>query len=622
MTDHPFRVALVSMPFAAVTRPSLGLSLLRGSLEARGIPCDIHYLNLSFAAALGFASYTTIAELSPPEALLADWIFSPGVHGYVRNEEAYLKAVLSGIGGRRLGHSLLLKAFEARDAVQGFCRDTMRRIDWSHYAVVGFSTSLQQTCSSLALAMRIKADHPHIWIVLGGANCEGEMGPSLAEAYDFVDYVCSGEADDVFPQLVDRLRHRQVATQLPGVSGRGGADLRMSSCGNAVRDLDRLPYPSYVDYFAQLRDASLDCEFEPAVPFEASRGCWWAASRPCAFCGLNGLRAGYRMKSPGRAVDELQFLSRAYGHNVMFVDNVLHRQQIDTLFPMVTERKLNLRIHCEVRPDLSKAQLRSLASAGVVHVQPGIESLRSSTLKLLGKGTIALTNVQFLKWCKELRIGAAWNLLRHVPGERCAGCRSTVALVPRLAHLDPPQSVRRVRIDRFSRYHSSPREYGITRLRPARAYKYVYPFDAALLKRLAYYFEWDSAVCVSGAAEEKLERRVAAWQQDRAAALTATIRDGALLVSDCRRAGVIREWQAPAPAGSIYGYCDEIRTRRAILDRFAGDDHPERAMQVTALLSEFVQRGLALRDEDSYLALATVIDPAGLLASDETPAAW
>jgi len=42
-----YRVALVSMPFAAIDYPSLALGLFKSRLDREGIPCDIHYLNIS-----------------------------------------------------------------------------------------------------------------------------------------------------------------------------------------------------------------------------------------------------------------------------------------------------------------------------------------------------------------------------------------------------------------------------------------------------------------------------------------------------------------------------------------------------------------------------------------------
>ena len=63
--------------------------------------------------------------------------------------------------------------------------------------VVGFSSSFAQHAASLAIARRVKAFRPDAAIVLGGANCFGEMGEETLAAFPEFDYGVSGEGDDV-----------------------------------------------------------------------------------------------------------------------------------------------------------------------------------------------------------------------------------------------------------------------------------------------------------------------------------------------------------------------------------------------------------------------------------------
>jgi len=54
----------------------------------------------------------------------------------------------------------------------------------------------------------------------------------------------------------------------------------------------------------------------------------------------------------------------------------------------------------EVKANLTRVQVSALRAAGVTRIQPGIESLSDHVLKLIGKGTCGLRNVQLLKWCR------------------------------------------------------------------------------------------------------------------------------------------------------------------------------------------------------------------------------
>jgi radical SAM superfamily enzyme YgiQ (UPF0313 family) len=181
-----------------------------------------------------------------------------------------------------------------RDLVGRFLDDCMASIPWDDYAVVGFTSTFEQNIASLALAKRVKAVHPRIATVFGGSNWEGEMGEELHRQFPFVDYVCSGEADESFPALAALLLAGDLegATIPPGVVYR--KDGRTVSTGRAapVRNLDALPIPDFSDFFADRSQSSAAAMFvDPTVLVETSRGCWWGDKSHCTFCGMNGANA-------------------------------------------------------------------------------------------------------------------------------------------------------------------------------------------------------------------------------------------------------------------------------------------------------------------------------------------
>jgi radical SAM superfamily enzyme YgiQ (UPF0313 family) len=83
--------------------------------------------------------------------------------------------------------------------------DCLSAVPWEQYNVIGFSSMGQQNVASLALAKHIKGAWPDKVIVFGGPNCQGEMGLELHRQFPFVDVVCRGEGDLLFPALVERL---------------------------------------------------------------------------------------------------------------------------------------------------------------------------------------------------------------------------------------------------------------------------------------------------------------------------------------------------------------------------------------------------------------------------------
>src|SRR5678815_3638378 len=144
-------------------------------------------------------------------------------------------------------------------------------------------------------------------------------------------------------------------------------------------------------------------------------------------------------------------------------------------------------IFYEVKANIDEEVVAAMAAAGVRKIQPGIESLASSTLKLMKKGSTAFVNLRLLKACVKHKVRPQWNLLVGFPGEGADVYSKYVRDLPRLAHLCPPDGTFPVRFDRYSPYFVKAAEYQLD-LRPLDYYRMTYPFDEGALSRLAYYF--------------------------------------------------------------------------------------------------------------------------------------
>ena len=95
--DSRLSVLLVSMPFAARDRPSLGLSSLKARLSQRDVACDVAYLDLAFARRLGEEDYDAILDGLPFAALAGEWVFTECLYGSCApSPGAYVDDVLRG----------------------------------------------------------------------------------------------------------------------------------------------------------------------------------------------------------------------------------------------------------------------------------------------------------------------------------------------------------------------------------------------------------------------------------------------------------------------------------------------------------------------------------------------
>ena len=605
------KVALVTMPFADFTTPSLGISLLQAELRRERIPCDLLYLNLPFASRIGCASYMRLGVDAPTSCLSGEWLFAAELFGAdPQRDRAYIETVLKGKHRDYFHSRLVRRLLEVRSCVRQYIDECLGRVSWAQYDVVGFTSSFQQNLASLALAKRVKEAFPRVKIILGGANCEGEMGIELHRQFPFVDFVCSGEGDRAFPELI----HRLVAGGDPSIAGiisRAGSETVVPrEVVSPIFELDDLPYPCYDDYFEQAENVSFNRQFKPSIPFETSRGCWWGAKMHCTFCGLNGATMTYRSKSPQRALDELLFLGREYGTQIVAVDNILDMKYLDSFFPRVAAQKRRFTFHYETKVNLTKNQMHVLRSAGVTHLQPGIESLSTSVLKLMKKGCNRLQNVQFLKWSKQMGIDVDWNLLYGFPGESPSEYLEMARIIPFLTHLKPPTGCAKLRVDRFSPYFARPEEFGLERVRPLKVYSFLYPFETETLAKLAYYFEFDHPQADS--AEEYARptiEKVKAWQSARSrGSLKGIFRNDSLEIVDNRKRGKKLTTVLQEPLSTAYIFCDQSRAFPEIKAHLSPWLTPEgfTAAWLEQSLDDLVSRGLMLKDGKSYLSLATL----------------
>lgn len=388
--DRParsLRVALVNMPFALAGRPSIQCGILKAVLERDGHSVDVFYLNLELAAILGAKTYREIAGVRTDQ-LLGEWLFGVAAFDRRSDESAYraacpsIEETCAALGWEfdelcRLRNEVLPAQIDQWHAT----------IDWSSYAAVGFTSTFEQNVAALALARRIKERTPEVVTIFGGANFDGEMGPEYLRAIPWIDYAVVGEGDVALPALVKRLGQGEVGAGIPGAVGRSDGAAADNGPGTSVDNLDRLPDPNYDEYFATLfrlgADRVLDNDL-PRLLFESARGCWWGQKHHCTFCGLNNNTMAFRAKSPQRVLDELARLSDRYKLiSLEAVDNIMDMRYLDEVCRPLAEEHHDYQIFYEVKANLTREQLRTMRRAGVVSIQPGIESLSSHVLQLM-----------------------------------------------------------------------------------------------------------------------------------------------------------------------------------------------------------------------------------------------
>ena len=603
------RVLLLIMPFLTLRRPHLGVALLKAGLNRKGMDCDVRYFNFRFAEIIGAAVYERVAENSPAHQMPGEFIFTPALFGEdVRPFSDFTDSVAGYI--RPYPPELLRQMERARNLSPLFIQECANQIDLSRYDIVGLTSTFQQNIATLAMAQELKRRAPHVVTVCGGSNFEGEMGIELHRQFPFVDIVCSGEADHVFPELVRRLRANEPLHDLGGVTFRENGNTVVSSAQQTfVTNLNELPYPDHSDYFRDFHASNVHELVTPEVTMETSRGCWWGQKHHCTFCGLNGLGMTYRSKSPDRAYEEISYLLATYGNRDIFnTDNIVDMRYFKELFPRLEAEGIQLQLFYETKANLKKSQLWALRRIGSKEFQPGIESLSSHVLTLMDKGVKGIQNVQLLRWSKEMGFDISWNIICGFPGETPEDYRQITEWVARIPHLQPPLVVTRFRLDRFSPMFSNPQKYGILNLRSSPGQRLCYPFEEESLQRMAYFLDCDPPTSPETMRETNIMwRSVDHWKQVHGqSTLTAEVTSSSLIIRDRRFGYPESDYRYDGLARRIYLAADSVHTESALLQSVLGDaaDDPTEAERVHVILEEFVARDLMLKEDNFYLSLA------------------
>ena len=605
------------MPFAAVERPSLGLGLLSATLKQQGLNNRVLYPNLEFAQRVGLARYRLL-ELTRNDDLVGEWVFAPAAF---RQETPtaphFWDGVDLGPASQRLGsRPELVAAFhDLRNEAEAWLESLAQRIALAPPRILGASSMFQQHCASLALLRRVKELAPQVLTILGGPNCDGDMGRATFAAFDWLDCVVCGEADDIVVPVFSQLLKAEPRPLPPGVLLRhsdgceGQRDL--------IRNLDALPIPSFDDYFKALTDSPIHSQVKAGLLIESSRGCWWGQKHHCTFCGLNANGMTFRSKTGPRILEELAQLSQKYAlQRFELTDNILGMERFRDLLPQLQEQSYTL--FAEVKANLRREQVEALARAGVRWIQPGIENLDDQVLRLMDKGTNAAVNLQLLKWAREFGVFVSWNFLVGFPGEEDAAYTRMAQWLPNLTHLQPPQGVFKVRFDRYSPYHSEPARYGL-QLKPHPSYRDVYPVAEPLLAGLAYFHVASDSDWRQGPGVTCLNEQAQRWSQDfwRASPTILSMHDDGqhLHILDTRAVAPQRRRSLEGPLRQLVLLCDQAKTLKNC-EKSTGLPSSE----LEPLLHSLVQDRLMLALEDGrYLALPIAGELPRLLGPEDFP---
>ncbi|MFI0980932.1 RiPP maturation radical SAM C-methyltransferase [Streptomyces sp. NPDC021093] len=600
-------IVIVNMPWSLIDVPSLATGILRRT-AANALPdaqVTVVHGNLDYVDWLterrefSLAQFNLLA-LDSYFSGLGDWVFSSALYD---DPEWRIAEMTEEIPLEDADRELSIELH--REAPE-FIAELTSRILALAPDVVGFTSTFQQNTAALATARAIKRAAPATHTVFGGANCDGPQGAALHRNFDFVDSVVRGEGEHSFPALLHELDKGRpdpaVLAGIPGLCWRGADGIVVNAMSTRPLRPAEIVSPDYDGYFARLEASTARDWVEPKLVVEGSRGCWWGEKHHCTFCGLNGSFMEFRSKSPDDFYAEV--IRQVERHQVLdmyVVDNILDMRYLSSVLPRLRESGYDMRLQYEIKSNLRRDQLETLYRAGLVNVQPGIESLNSRVLKLMDKGVSGCLNIRMLRDAETVGLSVSWNYLFGFPGERSEDYLPIIEQFPALHHLAPMEGVARIVTERFSPNFNNP-ALGFHPLKPDAQYRRNYDLPESEMLDFGYLFTAPH-LGIDEETSDALKAGGERWQQEHVQCRLSMIDLDDRIVLISRRKDF--DWTTltlhdPFEVAA-FRLLDQPHAVPGLVRKLGGD---ATKAKVDALLEEWLRLGVVFTDDGQWVHIA------------------
>jgi radical SAM superfamily enzyme YgiQ (UPF0313 family) len=256
--------------------------------------------------------------------------------------------------------------------------------------------------------------HPEAHVVVGGPHAS-PLAKEVLEHFTAVHTVCTGESEETFLELIDRLQHGKSTKAIAGTFYRDGGQVVKGPPRGAIHDLDALESPHH--------------HFATHIVM-TSRGCPWQ----CTFCGAETTWGrGFRGQSIPYVLDALAAaLERVPVKMLLIKDDTFtaNKKRALQICRGIRERGLNFLWSCDTRVDvLTEELLREMRLAGCQRLSLGVESGSPEILKAIDKKITPEKIVRAAEMAKKFGIQVRFYMMLGNRGETERTFRETLAFL-------------------------------------------------------------------------------------------------------------------------------------------------------------------------------------------------
>lgn len=251
------------------------------------------------------------------------------------------------------------------------------KIKNAHPDMIGISAYTENINAVIHLTKIIKSVLPKIIIVLGGAHVT--FLPEEALHHNTVDYVCRGEGEMTFVQLLECLNYHTIdLSEVKGISYRVGQEIIHNADRGYIENLDNLPW-------AELDEIEMR-SYDIKQLIITSRGCPGKCIY-CASAALSGTR--YRNRRAQNVFSEIHYKYSIKGEKYFaFLDDTFtaNKKRLYQFCDYLKQANMNIIWRCDSRTDiLSKEMIDKMQEVGCTSVHIGIESGSQDVINKINK---------------------------------------------------------------------------------------------------------------------------------------------------------------------------------------------------------------------------------------------
>ncbi len=247
-----------------------------------------------------------------------------------------------------------------------------------HWDLAGFSCMTAEFEGAEIAARQVKAFDPGIRTIFGGQHPTIVTDEVLAK--DYCDYVCMGEGEETFSQLLETLEAGGDSSAVTGLAYKDETGALVKNPPQApIWEVDEIPLPAYelldLERYATAESARYTPRYKRAIQIFTSRGCPWH----CTYChDLFGKR--FRARSPEHVLSEMEMLYTRYQIQEFMIEDDIFNFDMDRakrICDLIVESGMQVALQFGngIRLErIDEELVRKLAQAGTHHIAIAIES--------------------------------------------------------------------------------------------------------------------------------------------------------------------------------------------------------------------------------------------------------